>query len=123
MPTLLLREKDAGIDRRDLDRWLNQHRPDAIFTTSAPLRGLLAELGVQAPRDIGLAGTSVLDGNAEAGIDQRPEDIGRAAIELLESLFAHGHRGVPAVPRMVTVASAWTDGASLPWRTPAPSTV
>lgn len=123
VPTLLLHEKDDATDLRDLDRWLKTHRPDAIFTTSAPLRGRLAELGFQVPRDIALAGTSVLDGNAEAGIDQRPGEIGRAAIELLESLFAHGHRGVPEVPRMVTVASRWVDGASLPVRRRPASTV
>jgi LacI family transcriptional regulator len=123
LPTLLLQEKDVATDRNDLACWLKHHRPDAILTTSAPLRGLLADLGVRVPHDIALAGTSVLDGNAEAGIDQRPEEIGRAAIELIESLFAHGHRGVPEVPRMVTVASRWVDGASLPARSVMASTV
>lgn len=123
LPTLLLQEEDIATDRTALGAWLERHRPEAIFTTSARVRSLLAELGVDVPGDVALAATSVLDGNADAGIDQRPEQIGRAAVELLCSLFAHGHRGLPEVPRMLTVAARWTDGASLPRRAAATSTV
>lgn len=123
LPTLLIHEGDASIDRSALARWLKRNRPDAIFTTSARLRGMLIELGLRVPEDIALAATSVLDGNSDSGIDQRPEEIGRAVIELLESLFSHGHRGVPEVPRMVTVASRWVDGTSLPVRHQPVSTV
>lgn len=123
VPTLLLHEQDGAADLRDLGVWLKGHRPDAILTTSGQLRGLLDLSKLRIPEDVGLAATSVLDGNADAGIDQRSGEIGRAAVELLESLLAHGRRGVPEVPRMVTVASRWVNGSNLPSRLLAASTV
>ncbi len=114
LPTLLLHEEDPGADRADLARWLQRHRPDAILTTSARLRAMLVGLGLKVPGDLALAATSVLDGNADAGIDQRPEEIGRGAIELLGSLLTHGHRGLPDIPRMLMISARWQDGASLP---------
>lgn len=116
LSTLLLHEEDAGVDREDLARWLKRNRPDAVLTTSARVRALLADLGRRVPGDLALAATSVLDGNADAGIDQRPEEIGRSAIELLASLITHGHRGLPEIPRMLMVSARWQDGTSLPTR-------
>lgn len=114
LPTLLLEEAPTEADGERLRRWIAAQRPDAILTTHAGLRRMLDALGVRVPEDVALAATSVRDGNADAGIDQRPEEIGRAAAELLEGLLARGQAGAPAIPRMVTVRPEWRDGASLP---------
>lgn len=116
LPTLLLEEADTEADRARLRLWLERHRPDAIFTTHGGLRRMLHEVGVRVPGDVALAATSVLDGNADAGIDQRPEEIGRAAVELLDGLVSRGGAGAPGIPRMTTVQPGWRDGASLPDR-------
>lgn len=122
LPTLVLPENEDAEARERLRRWIDRHGPDAVFTTHAGLRRMLGEIGADAPGRIALAATSVLDGNADAGIDQRPEEIGRAAAELLDGLVARGRFGPPEIPRMTTIQPGWRDGASLPGRTPARST-
>ena len=124
LPTLLLGESetDTETERGRLRLWLDRHRPDAILTTHAALRSMLDEIGVRVPGDVGLAATSVLDGNSDAGIDQHPEEIGRAAVELIDGLISRGNTGVPVIPRMTTVQPGWTDGLCLPDRSLARST-
>lgn len=116
LPTLTLREECRSSDLAALVAWGELWKPDAILTSTAEVRGLLAEAGVRVPEDVGLAATSVLDGNADAGIDQRPEEIGRAAVELVAAQIARGARELPAIPRMTMVRACWRDGASLPVR-------
>lgn len=116
LPVLVLSEDDDADARERLARWLKQHAPDAVFTTHAGLRRMLQAAGLRVPGDVALAATSVLDGNADAGIDQRPEEIGRAAVEILDGLISRGRFGLPEIPRMTTVQPGWRDGASLPAR-------
>jgi LacI family transcriptional regulator len=121
LPTLLVHDENLETARQEFAHWLKQNRPDAIFTTSARVRGMLADLGLNVPRDIALAGTSILDGNVEAGLDQQSTQIGRNAIEMLGGLMAYGHRGLPQVPRMTSIGARWVDGASLISRTAPPA--
>jgi DNA-binding LacI/PurR family transcriptional regulator len=77
---------------------------------------MLEKLGYRVPEDIGLAATSILDGNADAGIDQNSEEIGRAAFETLLSLLNHNQYGIPDIVREVVITGSWVDGTSLPQR-------
>jgi DNA-binding LacI/PurR family transcriptional regulator len=97
-------------------KWLKKNRPEAILTDDASVREMLAKLGYRVPEDIGLAATSVLDGNADAGIDQNSEAIGRAAMETLVSMLNHNEYGIPAVVREVLITGKWVDGTMLPPR-------
>jgi LacI family transcriptional regulator len=117
VPTLLLDEaKPQTANRLPLANWMRCYRPDAIFTTYARVRELLGEIGYRVPDDVALAATSVLDGNADAGIDQCSEEIGRAAVQMLGGLVACGWLGLPAIPRMTMIRARWVEGESLPWR-------
>jgi hypothetical protein len=71
------------------------------------------------PGDIGFAALSIHDGNADAGIDQKPFEIGKAACELVVSLILYGGWGYPEAPREVLIEGAWVDGSMLPPRAPA----
>ena len=122
LPALVLEEDGREETREQLRRWIARHEPDAIFTTHAGLRRMLGEIGVEVPGRVALAATSVLDGNADAGIDQRPEEIGRAAAEILDGLVSRGRFGLPEIPRMTNVQPGWRDGATLPGRPTARST-
>jgi len=80
------------------------------------VRDMLREAGYRVPHDIGLAATSVLDGNADAGIYQQSEEIGKAAVQLLISLIHHNEHGIPEIPREVLIVGRWQDGSTLPPR-------
>lgn len=110
----LLLTEDRREARQELENWLRQVKPDAILTDIGELPGMLAKAGCQVPGDVGLAALSVLDGHADAGINQNSEEIGRTAVQTLSSLINHNERGVPRIPREVLVSGRWVNGKSLP---------
>ncbi len=114
LPALILKQEEIEADRKKLKTWLNANRPDAILTDVSEVRDLLSSIGYEAPKSIGLATLSILDGNADAGIDQNSEEIGRAAIQLLISLINHNEIGIPKICREVLVEGQWVDGSTLP---------
>jgi LacI family transcriptional regulator len=97
-------------------KWLKKSRLDAILSDSADTRIMLDQLGYRVPDDIGLASTRILDGNADAGINQNSEEIGKAAMETLISLLNHNQYGIPKIVREVLITGSWVDGATLPPR-------
>jgi LacI family transcriptional regulator len=117
VPILILPDRDDhSVDPAPLCAWLKKYRPDAILTEISAMPGILEQAGYRIPQDIGLATTSVLDGNADSGINQNSEEIGKVAMELLISLINHQQKGVPKFCREVLVESMWVDGSTLPWR-------
>jgi len=116
VPPLILPQTVDEQNDRELAGWLKQYKPDAILTDVAPLRAMLGQAGYRVPRDIGLAVLSVLDGNADAGINQNSAVIGEAAVQMLISLIHHNERGIPKVCRELLVEGEWVDGRTLPPR-------
>lgn len=97
-----------------LKKWLQQNRPDAILTTVPSIHSMLSELGLRAPQDIAVAGTSILDLQFDAGINQNSDKIGRIATETLISQINLNERGQPFAPCRILVESSWQEGKSLP---------
>ena len=118
LPVCVLDEVDPGSQRRQMARWLRRARPDAILTDVRETRERLQENGCRTPDDVGLAALSVLDGGADAGIDQHPEEIGRVAVLLVISLIKDHSLGVPPIFRQSLIEGSWVDGSTLPARLP-----
>lgn len=116
IPTLIVKRDNPSECKVALKHWLENHKPDAIFTTDARMPDLLKELGLNVPDDIGLAVTSILDAKADAGIDQHPLEIGRVGFLMLNSLINDRAFGIPEIFRQILVEGSWVDGASLPAR-------
>lgn len=114
LPVLILKRDDATGSKPALKQWLEDNRPDAIFTPDPTVPELLKSLGYNVPDDIGLAVTSILDAKADAGIDQHPEEIGRVGFLMLNSLINDRARGIPEIFRQILVEGSWVDGKSLP---------
>lgn len=114
LPALVLTQARGEAVRRQLKSWLNKHRPDAVLTDLVELRSWLENVGCKVPQDIGLAALSVLDGNADAGIDQNSKEIGKAAVQLLISLVNHNECGIPKICRELLIEGSWVDGSTLP---------
>ena len=115
-PLIFETDENCPDNLKKLAAWLKKAKPDAILTDLAPLREMLETLGYQVPRDLGLAVFSVLDGKADSGIYQNPEEIGKAAVEMLISLINHNHTGIPKICRELLIEGEWVDGTTLPRR-------
>ncbi|HLP78685.1 MAG TPA: substrate-binding domain-containing protein, partial [Candidatus Paceibacterota bacterium] len=100
--------------RRNLAAWLKDYRPDAVLTTAPETAVFLRELGCRIPDDLAVASTSPYDISVNAGIDQRPKEIGKIAVEMLIKQISLNERGEPADPCRILVESVWRDGKSLP---------
>jgi len=118
IPVFVMNEFPEPERKGALAAWLADHKADVVITNMAEVPDLLQSMGVRVPEDIALAGTTVLDMNIDAGIDQHPEEIGRVGFLMLYSLINDGARGVPSIFRQVLVEGSWVDGASLPDRRP-----
>jgi DNA-binding LacI/PurR family transcriptional regulator len=114
LPALVVSQEKTEEDEDLLRSWLAEYKPDAILTDVRELRDLLDKVGCRVPKDIGVAALSVLDGNADAGIYQNSEEIGRVAIQLLISLINHNECGVPKICRELLVEGHWVNGSTLP---------
>ncbi len=115
--TMMARDhEDLQREERVLKQWLGEHNPDAILTADIEIPNMLGELGIRVGRDIGVAGTSILDIPVDAGIDQRSEAVGRIAVEMLVKQININERGEPPDPCRIMVESRWQDGHSMPKR-------
>jgi LacI family transcriptional regulator len=111
---LILDSKNRKQTQKVFLNWLKKNKPDAILTDVSAVREMLETGGYHVPDDMGLAVFSVLDGNADAGIYQNPEYIGKAAVEMLISLINHHYTGIPEICRELLIKGKWVDGSSLP---------
>ena len=116
LPIFRIPEQPSSASQGQFERWLKRERPDAIISTIPSAGQALKQAGYRIPGDIALAAMSVVDGNADAGIYQNSEEIGRAAVLLLISMIQDNDRGIPALHREILVPGGWVDGGSMPGR-------
>lgn len=112
IPPCYLPDQDDSVA---LSEWLTRHRPEVIATPS-PHRVLrrLREGGRRVPEDISLASAAMNDDvRFFAGITEHPEVVGAAAVDCVVELLHKDERGVPEVPRRLTIAGSWADGPSV----------
>ena len=93
-------------------KWVRKERPDAVVSTNAPLLKAMRKAGLRVPEEIGFAD---LDATAadRAGVDQRPEEVGGAAVDMVAEQMNHSAFGLPPRPRKVLVPGAWRDGPTV----------
>jgi DNA-binding LacI/PurR family transcriptional regulator len=115
VPRLHITETASSEDQKNvLNQWVQTHRPDAVLTDRSNIPHLLSELGYRVPDDIAVASTSIYDTPIDAGIDQNPLDIGRAAIRTLIALMNAHSFGIPDVRNEIMIEGKWVDGSMLP---------
>jgi LacI family transcriptional regulator len=104
----------ARDDPAVFSRWLEKNQPDVIFTLYHEVERWLADLGLRAPRDIGLIQYEWRTEHREwAGMDQRNDLVGEAALDMLISMVHHHERGVPEHPRATMIGCHWVNGSTV----------
>jgi DNA-binding LacI/PurR family transcriptional regulator len=117
LPLLALNPADTFEQQQAVfEVWLLENQPDAILTDNGETLYMMNNLEIRVPEDIGLATTSIHDTPIDAGIDQNPFEIGRAAARTLIGLLTEQSIGVPVSQSEVHINGIWIDGAMLPAR-------
>lgn len=71
-------------------------------------------LGWKPGKDIGLIQYEWrADHTHWAGMDQRNDLVGEAAVDMLVSMVQHGAKGPPACPRATLISSQWVAGPTV----------
>ncbi len=101
--------------------WLHAVKPDAVIGQSSLCLEWIRAEGFNVPEDFAFACVSrrpALRAQSVAGIRQRFEGIGGAAVSLLaSSMIGNDHRP-PAHPTTVEITGEWVDGITVPERRP-----
>lgn len=94
--------------------WREKHRPDAIVTGNARLLEFLADRGLRAPADLGVACVALPRPQGDmAGVYESFTEVGRVATDQIAAMIARGEKGVPATPLRIGVEGQWHEGGSL----------
>ena len=104
------------IDREHLDTkallgWIEDHTLEAVVSDSeSDLDLIAAALPQRWRRKLTLVSTSVHPPLARyPGINEKPDEVGAAAIETLAAMIQRGERGLPASPRTVSIAGEYSE--------------
>ncbi|MBK1879305.1 LacI family DNA-binding transcriptional regulator [Pelagicoccus mobilis] len=106
-------------------KWVKKHGPDVIifagggFSLTFDQKELIKRLatkGVSIGSEIGMVVLCQLPGEGIAGIDERPEEIGKHALQLLGDQVCRNERGIPSDPLTHFVDGIWVEGDTLPKR-------
>ena len=104
----------ARHDRTVFARWLEKNQPDVIFTLYHEVQRWLHDLGLRVPQDLGLIQYEWRPDHHEwAGMDQRNDLVGEAALDMLISMVHHNEHGVPDHPRATMIGCHWVDGETV----------
>lgn len=96
-------------------KWLEEQRPDVIFTLFNDVAHWLERLGYRTPSDIGLIQLEWrLSAPHWAGMHQHNDYTGEAAVDTLIGMIHRGESGMDADPRAVLIPPTWRDGVTAP---------
>jgi len=100
--------------RAQIPDWARAERLEVLLSDNSQALDELRRGGIRAPGEIDFATLNWSKNESEiAGIDQRPDSIGSAAVDLLIAQIQRDERGVPAMPITSMVEGIWVNGASL----------
>ncbi len=117
LPIAYFQQDSTPDEQRALaKKWIAKNQPDAIITDDRNLPEFLNDLGYRVPEEIGLVTTSIHDTQIDAGVDQIPEEIGRAAVRMLIAQINEHQFGIPEIRAQMLVEGRWVDGSMLPDR-------
>lgn len=99
--------KDPGI----FYSWLDQHRPDVVFTLYHFVLHWLEQRPMKVPEDIGLIQLEWRESRPElAGMHQHNDVTGEAAVDMVISQIHNNETGIPKFPRATLIGATWIDG-------------
>lgn len=103
-----------GDDDAKFSKWLKAGKPDVILSGNIGILDKITTAGLSVPDDVGVA---ILDHSSSdrgaAGIDQQPELVGAAAVDMIVAQINRNERGIPSSPRQISTEGLWIPGRSV----------
>jgi LacI family transcriptional regulator len=110
IPPLLTREWD----KTKMAEWIERYRIQAVISNMQDVLGMLRELGLRVPGDVGFACLDCLPSiDTCSGVDLMRGEVGAKTVDLVVEQLQNNEFGLPAHPKTVTIASVWCDGDTL----------
>lgn len=97
-------------NRRLFATWLEREQPDAVVSNLVFIAEWLHELGCDGANGVRYASLGLSAGDTWPGIDQRFEQVGAAAFNLVSAQIYRNEVGLPAAPTTVLVPGVWCEG-------------
>jgi LacI family transcriptional regulator len=95
--------------------WMQRDRPEIVLGFNAIFRWLLHDAGWRAPRWQAFVDLWISDPAAAAtGTRLDGFELGRRAVDWVDSLLRSGERGIPRHPSTTSIDFEWQDGAAPP---------
>ncbi len=93
--------------------WFRKHKPDAIITLVSCADVWLRTLGAEPGRDVGLVHLDSTEVSDWAAVDQHFTEVGAACADLVVAQIQRDERGLPELPKLVTIEVGWRDGPTV----------
>lgn len=104
---------DDTANMQRFPKWFAKERPDVVVAAHICAYEWLEKIRVDVPGDTGFVHLDVDAGLMSfSGVDQRPELIGSAAVDLLAGQLNRNERGVPGNPKLMMIEPSWVEGSS-----------
>ena len=98
----------------EFSRWYRLHRPEVVIGLRSELITWLARLGRNVPDHVGFVHLDRCTERGEfAGIDQKPREVGAAAVDMVVSRLLANERNLQVSPRQLLVEGVWVDGPTV----------
>jgi LacI family transcriptional regulator len=93
--------------------WFRKNKPDAVVTLVSCADVWLIDLGHPPGEKVGLVHLDSTEVAGWAAVDQHFAEVGSACVDLVVGQLQRGERGVPAIPKLVTLDVGWREGPTV----------
>lgn len=95
-------------------KWIRKSRLDAVLSLPAGLHRWVLDGGLRIPKDLGFAYLDrVTPKDGLAGVDQKGELVGLAAVDMVVSLLHRNERGIPHYQKSMLIRGEWVTAWSV----------
>lgn len=105
-------------DYPSFERWLNEHRPDAVIGLLPAVHDWLVRAGTRVPRDIGFASLifnpKLPDQRIFSGFLAQDDAVAEAGVDALIAAIMANQTGLPQLQHELLVDPVWHEGSTLP---------
>jgi DNA-binding LacI/PurR family transcriptional regulator len=95
--------------------WFEQHKPEVVLSAMGWAPAFLwRDMNLRMPEDVGFVDLAwPVYRETFAGIDERLEEVGAAAVDMVSAMLHNNEYGIPAVPKTITLEGSWVEGNSV----------